>query len=37
MNEPPVAMASFQKAGAAMGSPSMGRSRVFTGTPRGRA
>ena len=36
MNEPRVTMASFQNAGAAMGSPSIGKSRTFTGTPRGQ-
>ena len=36
MKEPPVAIASFQKAGAAKGSPSMGNSKVFTVTPSGQ-
>ena len=35
MNDPRVAMASFQKAGVAMGSPSMGKRMTLTGTPRG--
>ena len=35
MKEPRLAMASFQKAGVAMGSPSIGKRMTLTGTPRG--
>ena len=35
MREPRLAMASFQKAVVAIGSPSMGKRMTLTGTPRG--